>query len=581
MQQASKPVVPADLLDAVSPDHLWNATAAISQWVRLSGSPEEALAFDFIEETLRGFGLEPVRYQADAYVSLPGPAALTVEGPVTKPIDCITHSFAIPTPEGGIAAPLVYAGRGLRTDYVALDLRGKFALTEGLANPEKALAAQAAGALGLININDERLHEMIVSGVWGTPTEATLARLPQVHVASIRRSDGAFLKTLLGSGSVAVRLTAAVETGWRQLPALTADLAGTDPLGRFLLFSGHVDSWHYGAMDNGSANATQLEIARLLAPLARKGALRRGLRLAFWSGHSHARYAGSAWYADAFWSELHERAIAHLNIDSPGSRGATLLTEAPAMAETYDLAAGVIKTLSGQKLAYRRMGRMGDQSFWGAGLPSLFVSLSQHPYDAAHPPVGGGTRSGGLGPWWHTRDDLLETIDRDNLARDARIYLGVVWQLLNRPVLPLDQRRAATEIRERLDEYEAQAGSRFDLSGVRALAAALEAATARLAAAAAIAEDAGDATQVERINAALMAVSRKLIPVNYTAAGPFEQDPALALPTLPGLSGLASLADLSDGDSQAGFLRVGLTRARNRIERALVEATAAIEAALA
>ena len=52
-------------------------------------------------------------------------------------------------------------------------------------------------------------------------------------------------------------------------------------------------------MDNGSANALMLEVLRVLLPYREK--LRRSLRLTFWSGTLHGRYAGSAWYADNFW----------------------------------------------------------------------------------------------------------------------------------------------------------------------------------------------------------------------------------------------------------------------------------------
>ena len=44
--------------------------------------------------------------------------------------------------------------------------------------------------------------------------------------------------------------------------------------------------------------------------------------MAFWSGHSHGRYASSAWYADTFWHDLHERCVCHVNIDSVGAKGA-------------------------------------------------------------------------------------------------------------------------------------------------------------------------------------------------------------------------------------------------------------------
>ena len=68
-----------------------------------------------------------------------------------------------------------------------------------------------------------------------------------------------------------MKLTTRVRTGWMPIPHLVGELAGRQE-DRFVLFSGHVDSWHYGAMDNGTANATMLEVARLLRDAARAAA---------------------------------------------------------------------------------------------------------------------------------------------------------------------------------------------------------------------------------------------------------------------------------------------------------------------
>jgi hypothetical protein len=134
-------------------------------------------------------------------------------------------------------------------------------------------------------------------------------------------------------------------------------------------------------MDNGSANATMLETLRVVLPY--RATFRRGLRLAFWSGHSHGRYAGSSWYADTFWEDLHNNCVVHINVDSVGGQKATVLTEAPAMAETRPVAAEVIGALTGVEFTGTRFGRAGDQSFQGHGIPSLFMSLSEQPPAAA------------------------------------------------------------------------------------------------------------------------------------------------------------------------------------------------------
>jgi hypothetical protein len=135
--------------------------------------------------------------------------------------------------------------------------------------------------------------------------------MPSTVACTISDADGAALRAKLAAGEAPeVVLYAEVDTGWRKTPILVADM--DPPQGGFetpfVLFSGHHDTWYYGVMDNGSANATMLEAARLLA--TRQHEWVRGLRICFWSGHSHGRYSGSVWYVDEHWDELDRRCVA-------------------------------------------------------------------------------------------------------------------------------------------------------------------------------------------------------------------------------------------------------------------------------
>src|SRR5213593_2122227 len=133
-----------------------------------------------------------------------------------------------------------------------------------LASPGRAWAAQRAGVLGQIHVLMDHLHNMIVTTIWGTPAPETAWRIPATPCLSILGADGERLRGLLARGPLRVRMTTRVRTGWTPIPHLVGELHGQRE-DRFVLFSGHVDSWHYGAMDNGTANATMLEVARLLA----------------------------------------------------------------------------------------------------------------------------------------------------------------------------------------------------------------------------------------------------------------------------------------------------------------------------
>ncbi len=137
------------LVEAVSRESLMRSTTTIARWLRLSGSEEEARAFDWVGETCRGYGMRVERHTADVLVSWPGKATLELLGPVGRSFPCITHAFAAPTPPGGITGELIEGSAD------ASEQRGKIVISDGLANPNKAIAAQEAGVLAQINVNDE------------------------------------------------------------------------------------------------------------------------------------------------------------------------------------------------------------------------------------------------------------------------------------------------------------------------------------------------------------------------------------------------------------------------------------------
>ena len=574
----------AELLSAVSADELMAFTAQVSAEVRLSGSPEELRALRSAESQLASWGFRTRLLAHDGYISLPGAARLEVAG--LGELECITHSFAVGTPPSGLVAELIDVGSGTEADWAQPQVRGRIALVDGLATPEMARRANLAGAAAQIFINDEELHEMILSPVWGSPTPDQLPLYPHTPAVSVRQSDGARIRAALAGGIHTATIIAAVTTGWRTLPLLEASLAGFAEPDSFILFAGHIDSWHYGAMDNGSANATMLHLARLLAE--RRSLLRRGLRVCFWSGHSHGRYAGSAWYVDHHWDELRRHCAAYVNIDSVGGQGATLLAEGYCMAETFDLGRDVIRRYGGQEFAGARVGRAGDESLVGVGVPALLMTVSEQPA------VGGATgaasviggRSGGLGWWWHTPADTLDKLDPALLARDARLYAATLFRLCAEPILPFNYAAAAAELDALVADYQQLLGDRFGLDPARERTQALSQDAAKLHDALErlrVRLAAGDTApaNLAAINAALMALGRAIIPLNYTAAGPFGHDPALSVPPLPLLDAARQLAVAPAGSDAAKFSAVALQRGLNQVVHGLDAALAAVAMARA
>ncbi|MDR7401884.1 MAG: M28 family peptidase [Armatimonadota bacterium] len=553
----------------VSLERLMQDLREITQWERLSGSAEERRAFEYIRRQLASAGLRTQVLEHDALISLPRSAALHVYGPESADIPCITHSFSVATGPQGVEAQAIYVVDGAADlTRVNRDVRGRIAVVDGLAMPERVAQLQAAGAAGAVFLNrDPLVHEMIVSTVWGSPTLDRLAQLPAIPVVSTAGTAAERLRAALrGEPLLRIRIVTEVETGWRRLPLLVADVAGAHE-DTYILVAGHVDSWYVGAMDNGAANAAMMEIGRLMAHVRPY----RGLRLAFWSGHSHGRYAGSAWYADNFWEDLARRCVVHIYVDSIGGRGADVLEGGYCMPETWAIGAAVIRRIARQQFRGTRVGRTGDQSFLGIGIPSLFMTLSEHPPfgpEASRDFALTGSNSGGLGWWWHTPQDLIDKIDPRNLLRDAQIYAAAAYWLCTAPVLPLDYAAVAKDVIVKLRELQARLDGRFDLSACLAEARAFLAAARALRLRATRAKGARP-RGVERINRALTTLGRVLIPVLYTRAGRFDHDPATTIPFLPPLVEAERLATVPEGSAEARALTIAATRGRNLLLHAL------------
>jgi len=561
--------IESDLLAQISTDHLWETNQRIAQWVRHSGTEEERAAFAYVQQTLDEYGLQTTLLEHPALVSYPLAASLAIidnEGNSLAEYAALGTAYSTST--DGLDAQVVDVGYGTPEEYAQQAVTGNIVLINGLATPTAVHAAEEAGACGQIFINDANHHYMIVSTIWGTPTPESAARIPSTPSLSLTEIDGHDLRARIATGAVRVRLQSDVFMDWQQTPILVAELAGTAS-NEFVLFSGHLDSWEVGAMDNGSANATMMEVARLLA--TQTDQLHRGLRLCFWSGHSHGRYSGSTWYVDTHWEELYDRCVAHVNVDSTGARGATSYGAFPANRELGGFGAQIIKEQTGQTAQANRMSRAGDMSFNGVGIPALFMTLSAVPFDpdsANYVTEAAGKLLGAALPWWwHTSKDTMDKVDLDVLLLDTKIYMSTLWRLCHEAALPMRFGPVIEDIQQTLQQIQQAAGEHLDLSQLQQRAAALAAKVVQLANNPATAEH-----EIAQANNQAKALSRALIPITYTAAGHFEHDPAWPMPHIPLLRDAPKLAQLEPDSDEYQFLKTQLIRNRNAVHFALRQA---------
>ncbi|WP_423410482.1 M28 family peptidase [Heyndrickxia sp. MSNUG] len=557
-----------EIISQIDANQLMEYNKEIAEEVRLSGSEEELRAFNYVQKILQSFGLETELSFHEAFISLPGKASLKV-GDINLP--CITHSMAPSTEVGGLIGESVYIG--VFSDD-KLDLcYGKISVLEGIASPVVLKKLWEAGAIGAIFINGPFTHEMIVSTVWGSPTADTITQMPKIPVISVNDDSGEILKTWIDEGKGQVELHTEVETKWTKIPTLIADIKGKEEPEHFVLFSGHIDSWHYGAMDNGSANATMLEVARVLSKY--KEQLKRSIRFAFWSGHSHGRYAGSQNYCDHHWEEINENCVMHFYIDSVGGKGATILSESNCMSETKEIAALYVKEIAGQDYIGSRYGKYADQSFWGAGVPSLFMGMSEQPL--SNDPLSqkvfqvfAGKEAGGFGWWWHTVEDTIDKIDPANLKRDCEIYALSIYKVLTDPILPINQLAAVREIKDTIKEYQATAEDKVDL--VVTLERLNELEEVLLKAQSTLLPSEMSVVVQKEINKRIMEISRKLVPLNYVCTDIFEHDAAIGLLPIPALSSINRIAALERGTHDYFLLSTSIIRQINKVNYLLKSA---------
>jgi len=582
-QQSADSAGVGDLATAVrgliTPAGLEVQAAAIVQHQRPSGSAGEFAAIDHIVETLTSAGVPVEVHEYQAYASTPISASLEVPGTDFAPA-AITYSFSAPAI--GLEAPLVdvgslrdlprlQSGTGERLVLAGEidapgsaaegfpDVRGAIALVTGNPGAASVDRLEMLGAVGVVYVNqEERLNDLIVTTTWGTPSLRNYQRLPKLPAVHVRASDGATLRDMLARGRVSVRLSAEVDAGWRPHRLVVATISAADPQAPFVLFGGHIDAWYHGGTDEGASNAAMVELAK--AFYLQRDRLRRGLVVAWWPGHSNARYGGSTWFADHYFDDMRTRGVAYVNVDGIGQIDAQRFGAA-ASAALAGLAAEVVADRTGAEIDPRRPGRNSDQSFNGIGVPLLQINHSRSADDGGY-------------WWWHTPDDTFDKIDFDILKTDADLYVDALAALLAAPVLPVDLVSQVATLGESIERLQSEAAERFDLSEASRRQAVLfdlvESVQRDIAQ--------GD---IAAADLELIRIIRPLHRVLYSPSDPFHPDSGLQGGALPGLAPVRTLSSADPSSDVYRFAEVTLVRERNRLLDALDEAIEHAERLLA
>ena len=557
-----------------------------------SGSEEEEETFRFLKAKLEEYGLEPEMLRYDAYISDPKYAKLEILQPLEMELKCTPYRQVGSTGPEGIEGEVIYIapedlGRAACRDKIVLCEQQTTGDWMGL-RAGLLLRLQEMGIKGLIVIEQDSykpdvVHQRADFSVSGNPTSDNIDEVQTIPaIVHLTNRDGDSIRGLVKQGGVRARVTSVVETGWKDVGLLVAEIRGEVEPERFILVNAHVDTPPFspGVVDNASGDVAVLELARILQ--MNRERLRRSVRFAFWSAHEIGRYAGSTYFNDHFWHDLRYNCVASYNIDSPGAKGANTFRAAP-ISEVLEAALDSIKSATGIDVeSLRWPTRAGDGSFWGTGVPHTSLTSSRPPEDY-DPHV---NYSGG-GWWWHTPHASMEHGDIEVLEMDVRVELNYIFKMINCPVLPLNFTTYSEHILKILKEYQTTADDvrdQFNLDPVltraeefRDLARELEDMVKSI-------PKKGNPSEPLRqeLNHCLLWVSRHINTVAHSDAGPTEQVSmeTFGATPFPRIVEITRLAGMDPETPEFGFLRTKLIRQRNAVEDGFYQANELIRGTL-
>ncbi len=538
------------IADGLEKDRMMKDIEAFSHLERYTGSREGEQAAEMIAARMESLGIPVSREIYRIYRSLPGKAAVKVLGQGVKEEIALTPYVYSGRAES-IQAELVFDGfsvTGCTQKQMKERMKafaGKIVLTYE-SSFSFACEAKNAGALGILTIWRANLaHHGTLGGVWGSPEPEDLSyHYPRIPFAEICKDAGEQLKELCASAKEPVRVCLDIEMDDGILPTMMPVARIEGKSRKFVLVSGHYDSWYEGVTDNGVANAAMMEMARVFKENQEK--LERSVVFAWWSGHSDGRYSGSTWYYDNHWQELNEDCVAHINMDICGCKGSDLVGFNTSMLEGEEFAKEFLKEFNDEDpIPPVPMARFADQTFWGANVPfAIMPKFSKKDKVIFY--------------WWHTKEDTFDKVDEEIVLRDAKVIAKLSAIFANIDRLPADMKGFAEIMEQRLCEMNSALSSDFDLAPVWPAMEQLKETIARFEA---------KLSQYEPAAAddAVIKIAGEMVRITYTASSRYHQDPATEGPMFPALSTAMGLTPENTEEDFYLAVQTRFVRQRNRL----------------
>jgi len=554
IETISKELLVSQVLEAINCNNMLASIRRYNELYRYTGTPDGEAAVDYIMDKMSEYGIPAKRIKYDAYLSLPLSAHVDMIFPDKKRYKVIAGVFS--GSAKGLQGELYYdymctqKGLGQKQNIQRFaEFKDKIIITRDDGG-DFAKTAYDAGALGVIHIwpsGEPFHHHSTIGTVWGTPVPSDAHKFPYVPFVEMTKGDGEELIGLLEKGNVTVAITTELENKIRRTSMPIVTIKGASE--KYVLISGHYDSWYEGITDNAASDAILIELARIFTE--KKDILKRSVVIGWWSGHSDGRYSGSTWFCDNNWEDLTKNCVAHINIDLAGCKNADQIRARTTLMEGKAFTDNLIREFTGNEpKLYIPMIRGADQSFWGNRVPiSIMLKYEPLPENCDFQCPSGGA-------WWHTDADTIDKLDENILMRDARINAKMACLILNADHLPVDIAGYISEMESFLKNIESKLNEDFSLTLVFSHIEKLKEAVEKLA------EASGTIQDTDEI---VKKVAGELTRITYSYSSPYYQDSAVSSQPFPLLNKVIGLTRENTCADYYLFNKTDFIRQRNRL----------------
>jgi len=326
-----------------------------------------------------------------------------------------------------VEAELVYVGYGTPGEFASVDVKDKIVLVEMKRFLHFIPSIKYTGAYETAIKKGARaviLTDALIDAPSGQCI-GSLENFAPIPVFSIGKSTGEYLKGLLKSGPVKVRVRLNIEVSPWTVYNVVGELPGNGKIDEIILVGGHYDSWFTGAVDNAGGVAGIIELARYYAKERPKESRDRDMMFVALFGHEFGDVGHKAFIKEH--QDILGKITTFLDADGWGSKGYEEV-DGEIRETGYDEKRGIF-TSNPFLLSYAREtvvkynllptlywkgAFVADQPpFYAAGIPQ-FLLIGKNPY-------------------YHSLLDTPEKISPDILKRTAEAYRDIIDRIDDTP----------------------------------------------------------------------------------------------------------------------------------------------------